>query len=122
MDGKAPGQPSTLSDEHRQRLSEMIETGPIPANHGVVRWRLADLIQWLWDEYRIQISKQTLSRELQALNVRKLSARPRHHAKSDAAVAAFKKPSRIYRPPVAVETGLALGWSWRGAAVSFLVA
>ena len=75
---------------------QMIESGPLPAVHGVVRWRLVDLIQWLWDEYRISISKQTLSRELRALNYRKLSARPRHHAKSDAAVAAFKKTS----PPV----------------------
>ena len=90
VDGKAPGQPSILSDEHRQRLGVMIETGPIPTVHGVVRWRLADLMHWLWDEYRIRISKQTLSR--------KLSARPCHHVKSEAAVAAFKKTSqRIWR-------------------------
>jgi hypothetical protein len=76
----------------------MIETGPIPTVHGVVRWRLADLMHWLWDEYRIRISKQTLSRELRALNFRKLSARPCHHVKSEAAVAAFKKTSqRIWR-------------------------
>jgi transposase len=98
LDGKAPGQPSILSDAHRSRLSEMIESGPIPAVHGVVRWRLADLMQWLWEEYRIRISKQTLSRELRSLSFRKLSARPRHHAKSDAAVAAFKKTSpRVWR-------------------------
>ena len=98
LDGKAPGQPAILSDEHRQRLSEMIESGPIPAVHGVVRWRLADLMQWLWDEYRIRISKQTLSRELRALSFRKLSARPRHHEKSEAAVMAFKKVSpRVWR-------------------------
>lgn len=96
LDGKAPGQPSILSNAHRQRLSEMIESGPIPAVHGVVGWRLADLMQWLWEEYRI--SKQTLSRELRALNFRKLSARPRHHDKSEAAVAVFKKTSpRVWR-------------------------
>ena len=98
LDGKAPGQPPILNDEHRQRLSEMIESGPIPAGHGVVRWRLADLMQWLWEEYRIRISKQTLSRELRALGYRKLSARPRHHARSDQAVVAFKKASpRVWR-------------------------
>jgi len=98
LDGKAPGQPSILSGEHRQRLSEMIESGPTPAVHGVVRWRLADLMQWLWDEYRIRISKQTFSRELRALSFRKLTTRPHHRAKSDAAVAAFKKTSpRIWR-------------------------
>ena len=98
LDGKAPGQPSTLSHEHRQRLSEMIETGPIPAVHGVVRWRLADLVQWLWDEFRIGVSETTLGRELRALGCRKLSARPRHHAKSEAAVAAFQKSfPRVWR-------------------------
>ena len=98
IDRKPPGQPSRLSDAHRAALAGILESGPIPAVHGVVRWRLVDLIQWLWDEYRLPISKQTLSREVRALRYRKLSARPRHHAKSDAAVAAFKKPSpRVWR-------------------------
>ena len=95
LDGKAPGQPSILSEEHRQHLVHMIEDGPIPAVHGVVRWRLIDLIQWLWEEFRLSISKQTLSRELRAMNYRKLSARPRHHAKNEVAVSAFKKTSRL---------------------------
>ena len=69
----------------------MIESGPIPAAHGVVRWRLIDLAQWVFDEFAIAISKQTLSRELRALGFRKLSARPRHHAQDGEAVAAFKK-------------------------------
>jgi transposase len=91
---KPPGQPSKLTDTHRAALQAIVEQGPIPAIHGVVRWRLIDLIQWLWEEFRISISKQTLSRELRAMNYRKLSARPRHHAKSETAVAAFKKTSR----------------------------
>jgi transposase len=98
IDRTPPGQPSRLTDAHRAALAGIIESGPIPAVHGVVRWRLVDLIQWLWDEHRIPISKQTLSREVRALGYRKLSARPRHHAKSDAAVAVFKKTSpRVWR-------------------------
>src|SRR3712207_4527204 len=93
---KPPGQPSKLTDTHRAALPALVEQGPIPAIHGVVRWRLVDLIAWLWEEFRITLSKQTLSRELRAMNYRKLSARPRHHAKNEAAVAAFKKTS----PPV----------------------
>ena len=96
IDRTPPGLPSTLNDTHRAALVALIERGPIPAIHGVVRWRLVDLIQWIWDEFRIPISKQTLSREVRALGYRKLSARPRHHAKSEAQVAAFKKSS----PPV----------------------
>ena len=98
MDRKPPGVPSRLNDTHRAALRVIIEQGPIPAVHGVVRWRLVDLIQWLWDEFRITISKQTLSREIRALDYRKLSARPRHHEKSEAQVTAFKKPSlRVWR-------------------------
>src|SRR5215208_7518670 len=96
LTGRAPGAPPRLNDQHRQALQAIVDQGPIPAVHGVVRWRLIDLIQWLWEEFRITISKQTLSRELRAMNDRKLSARPRHHAKNEAAVAAFKKTS----PPV----------------------
>ena len=98
IDCKPPGQPSRLTDGHRSALAALIERGPIPAVHGVVRWRLVDLIQWLWEEHRVPISKQTLSREVRALGYRKLSARPRHHAKSEAAVAAFKKSfPRVWR-------------------------
>jgi transposase len=90
---KPPGRSSKLTDAHRAALARRLDDGPIPAIHGVVRWRLIDLIQWLWEEFRLSISKQTLSRELRALGYRKLSARPRHHQKSEAAIAAFQKTS-----------------------------
>ena len=52
VDRKAPGQPSRLNDTHRAALATMIESGPMPAVHGVVRWRLIDLCQWLFEEFR----------------------------------------------------------------------
>ena len=54
IDRKAPGQPPRLDAKHRAALAAMIESGPIPAVHGVVRWRIIDLCQWLWEEYRGQ--------------------------------------------------------------------
>jgi len=36
-------------------LLEIVESGPIPAVHGVVRWRLIDLAQWVFEEFRISI-------------------------------------------------------------------
>ena len=95
LTGKAPGARPLLSPEQRRALERVIHEGPIPAVHGVVRWRLVDLIQWLWDEFRMTLSKQTLSREIRALGYRKLSARPRHHEKSEAQVDTFKKPSPL---------------------------
>lgn len=93
IDAKAPGCRPLLGDEQRRALARIVEEGPIPAAHGVVRWRLIDLAQWLWDEFAISISKQTLSRELRALGYRKLSARPRHHAQEADAIPVFKKRS-----------------------------
>ncbi len=93
LDRKAPGQSSKLNDSHRAALARLIESGPIPAMHGVVRWRLIDLARWIFDEFRISVAKQTLSRELRAMGYRKLSARPRHHAQAEGAIEAFKKAS-----------------------------
>ena len=47
LNGKSSGQPSRLNDVQRQAIARMIESGPIPAVHGVVRWRLIDLAQWI---------------------------------------------------------------------------
>jgi transposase len=91
--GKAPGKPRLLNDAHRAALVAAVESGPIPAVHGVVRWRIIDLCQWLHDEFQVSVSEQTLSRDLRELGYRKLSARPRHHAQADGAIEAFKKVS-----------------------------
>ncbi len=93
LDGKAPGKAPLLNAEQRQALLGMVESGPIPAVHGVVRWRLIDLAQWVLDAYGISVSKQSMSRQLRAMGLRKLSARPRHHAQNELAVEAFKKSS-----------------------------
>ncbi len=91
LDRKAPGQPSRLNDVHRAGLAAIIESGPIPAVHGVVRWRIVDLCQWIFEEFRVVVAKQTLGRELRAMGYRKLSARPRHHAQATGAIEDFKK-------------------------------
>jgi transposase len=93
IDRKSPGQPSRLNDTHRAALAAMIESGPIPAIHGVVRWRVVDLCQWVFEEFRVIVAKQTLSRELRAMGYRKLSARPRHHAQAEGAIEEYKKTS-----------------------------
>ena len=57
LNGKSPGQPSKLNDAQRQVIAQMIENGPLPAIHGVVRWRLIDLAQWIFEEFRITIAQ-----------------------------------------------------------------
>lgn len=94
---KAPGKAPLLNDQHRKALIAIIESGPTPAIHGVVRWRIIDLCQWLFEEFRVSVSKQTLGRELRTLGYRKLSARPRHHAQKPEEVEAFKKGALLPR-------------------------
>jgi transposase len=110
LDGKAPGPRSRLDDVQRRALIEIVESGPIPAIHGVVRWRLIDLVQWLHYEFAVSLDATTVGRELKKLGYVKLTARPRHHAQNEHALEAFKKgalppswhrsepPSRRARP------------------------
>jgi transposase len=103
IDRKAPGQPSKLNAAQRQALAEKVERGPVPAVDGVVRWRLKDLVQWIFEDFGISLDETTVGRELKAMGFRKLSARPRHYAQNGKAIEDFKKtfPPRWQRcgPP-----------------------
>ena len=93
IDRKAPGQPPRLNDAHRAALAANNESGPIPAIHGVVRWRIDDLCQWI----SRNTATTTPSRRRAACCarwVRKLSARPRHHAQTEGAIEDFEKVFR----------------------------
>ncbi len=93
IDRKAPGQPAKLNAAQRQALGRVVESGPIPAIHGVVRWRLNDLVQWIWEEFAVSLDETTVGRELKTLGFRRISARPRHYAQNKLAIEDFKKNS-----------------------------
>jgi transposase len=93
IDAKTAGRKPKLGATELQALVQAVEEGPLPAIHGVVRWRLVDLRQWVFEEFAIKTSVQSLSEQLRALGYRKLSARPRHPAQDLEAQAAFKKTS-----------------------------
>jgi transposase len=91
IDRKAPGKAPILKPEARAALARAVEEGPAPWRDGVVRWRLIDLVQWLWESFGVSVSETTMGRELRAMGFRKLSARPRHHAQDPEVLEAFKK-------------------------------
>lgn len=93
LNGKAPGQPSKLNDFQRQSIARMIESGPIPAIHGVVRWRAIDLIQWIYEEFGISVSDSTVYRLLEELGFSHVSARPKAYKQNEEVLDAFKKTS-----------------------------
>ena len=47
----SPGAPAKLDKKHKAFLARLVEEGPIPAVHGVVRWRACDLIMRLHEEF-----------------------------------------------------------------------
>src|SRR6185369_15135922 len=87
----SPGAPGKLSKEHKAYLARLIEEGPIPAIHGVVRWRACDLIMQLHEKFGISVSDDTIYRALKELGFSHVSARPKAYKQDPDAIDAFKK-------------------------------
>jgi transposase len=89
----APGAPAKLNKRHRAFLARIVDEGPIPAVHGVVRWRACDLIMRLHEEFGISVSDDTVYRALRDLGFSHVSARPRAYKQDGEVIEAFKKTS-----------------------------
>ncbi|NML13188.1 winged helix-turn-helix domain-containing protein [Sphingobium sp. AR-3-1] len=62
-----------LNDAQRQALAKIVESDPIPAIHGVVRWRLIDLARRLHGEFGVSLT-ETVGRELKKMDTSKTLA------------------------------------------------
>ena len=93
----APGAPGKLSKEHKAFLARLVEEGPIPAVHGVVRWRACDLIMRLHEEFGISVSDDTVYRALKELGFSHVSARPKAYKQDPEAMGGVQKnfPARV---------------------------
>lgn len=89
----SPGVPPKLDGEHKAFLARLVEEGPIPAVHGVVRWRACDLIMRLHEEFGLAVSDDTIYRALKDLDFSHVSARPKAYKQDPNAMDAFKKTS-----------------------------
>src|SRR5258707_5728239 len=72
----SPGMPPKLNAIHTAFLARIVEEGPIPAIHGVVRWRACDLIMRLHYGVGGSVSGDTIYRVLQNLGLSHVKARP----------------------------------------------
>ena len=89
----APGPSPKLSRAQQAKLAALVERGPLSAVDGVVRWRARDLVQWIYQEFGISVSDDTVYRLLKRLGFAHMSARPRAYKQDAEAIAAFKKTS-----------------------------
>lgn len=87
----SPGVPPKLADTHKAFLARLVEEGPIPAVHGVVRWRACDLIMRLYEEFALSVSDDTIYRALKDLGFSHVSARPKAYKQDAEVMDAFKK-------------------------------
>lgn len=56
-----------------------------------MRWRLIDLVAWMYETFGVSSSEDILGRELREMGYRWLTARPRHPGHDVEAATAFKK-------------------------------
>src|SRR5215470_7911324 len=92
-DRKPPGARSKLTGEQRAALATMVEAGPDPQVHGVVRWRRVDLRDELQRRFGVELHERSVGKVLKKLGYRRLSVRPRHPDADPEAQEAFKKTS-----------------------------
>lgn len=92
-DRKRPGPQPKLTSEQTTAFCELVEAGPDPAVHGVVRWRRVDLRDELAQQFGVELHERSVGKLLKRLGYRRLSVRPRHPEADEAAQDTFKKTS-----------------------------
>ena len=88
---KSPGPGSKLTAQQQAELAALVEAGPDPARHGVVRWRRVDLRDELQRRFGVGLHERSVGKVLAKLGYRRLSVRPRHPQADEEAQEAFKK-------------------------------
>ena len=83
-----------LDASQRQAFAALVEQGPDPAVHQVVRWRCCDLQAVLKAQFGVEVHERTVGKYLDKLGYRRLSVRPQHPDGDPETEAAFKKTSR----------------------------
>jgi transposase len=89
----AVGPKRRLSPEQEEEVAEWVRRGPDLAEHGVVRWRRADLARVIEARFGVVLAERSVGDVLRRLGFRRLVARPRHPGQDPAAQASFSQAS-----------------------------
>ncbi len=90
-DRHAGGIPRALSAKHTAWVISMVEMGPLPEVHGLVRWRVQDLCDLVFEEFAVTIKSTAMRRVLKEQGYANLTARPVGRGQSPSAIETFKK-------------------------------
>lgn len=93
------GRKHKLDAVQAKAFAALVEAGPDPKLHKVVRWRCVDLQRELKTRFGVEVHERTVGKFLAKLGYRRLSVRPQHPDADPAAEEAFKKtfPKRWLR-------------------------
>lgn len=88
-----------LDQPQRDRLAELVRSGPDLAVHGVVRWRRIDLARVMHEEFDVSLNERTVGKLLRGLGFSRISVRPQHPEQDAQALQAHKKTSPSWSLP-----------------------
>src|SRR3954464_9220647 len=87
----SPGRPRLLIPSQAEALRQVVISGPAVGQDGVVRWRCVDLVKQSAVRFCVrEVHPSTMAKWLRRLRLTKMTARPFHPKKDEAAQAAFK--------------------------------
>ena len=87
-----------LTPEQEAEVAAMVRAGPSLTEHGVVRWRRADLSRVVKTRFGVHLAERSVGDMLRRLGFRRLTARPRHVGHNPDAQEAHKKTSQTWSP------------------------
>ena len=90
---KGPGAKPKMSVVQSAEIAGLVGAGPDPATDVVVRWRCAGLQRIIKARFNIDLSEQSIGRQLRVMGFSHISARPRHPAQGADVIEDFKKTS-----------------------------
>lgn len=85
----AVGPKRRLSPEQEAQVAEWVRQGPDVSEHGVVRWRRADLARAIERRFGVVLAEPSVGDVLWRLGFRRLVARPRYPGHDAARQASF---------------------------------
>lgn len=94
VDAKRSGRRCLLNEAQKAELARIVETGPDPVIHGVVRWRRIDLVEVIEQRFGVTYKERSISDLLKELGFSHMSGRPQHPKQDERIIEAFKKTSQ----------------------------
>jgi transposase len=95
LDHWTEGPKPRRSSEQMAEVARIVEAGPEREKDGVVRWRRVDLKRVIAETFGVDFHERYVGTLLKKLGFSPVSARPRHPARDERIVEAFK----TYGPP-----------------------